>query len=92
MREARVLFGEYVRRLRKERDLSVVKLARLLNIDTTFLSGIEKGRKNCSTFVLAGLYEHLGIDAIGAIRLLGKFKIRDGRSPLLGKPQKRRAR
>ncbi len=43
-----VRFGERIRELRIERDLSQEKFALLAGLDRTYLSSLEKGKRNVS--------------------------------------------
>lgn len=48
-------FGENARRLRKEKDLSQEKLAELAGLDATYISGIERGKRNPSLVAIVQL-------------------------------------
>ena len=53
--DLRAPFGRRVRALREARGLSQEKLAELANLHWTFLSGIERGRRNPGLNTLARL-------------------------------------
>ena len=59
--------GAAVRRLRGERGLSQEDLAGAAGIHTTYLSGIERGRRNPSWTVLGALSEALDVSIIELI-------------------------
>ena len=59
--DLRAPFGRRVRALREERGLSQEKLAELANLHWTFLSGIERGRRNPGLNTLARLATALKI-------------------------------
>ena len=56
-------FGERVRTVRKARGLSQMQLALLADIDPTYLSGVEQGRRNISLANIHVLAGRLGVDA-----------------------------
>ena len=60
-RDWRQLVGSNVRRLRQARRLSQEKLAGEAEIDTTYLRGIEAGRRNPSLLVMVRLAAALGV-------------------------------
>jgi transcriptional regulator with XRE-family HTH domain len=41
-------FGEAIRRIREERDITQTKLATLTKLDRSYMSGIERGERNPS--------------------------------------------
>jgi transcriptional regulator with XRE-family HTH domain len=53
--------GRTIRRLRQERQLSQESLAHAAQIHPTYVSGIERGRRNPSWSVLASLARALGL-------------------------------
>lgn len=60
--DVRVRVGLNVQALRRERGLSQEELAHRAAMHQTYLSGIERGRRNPSILVLARLAEALGAD------------------------------
>lgn len=56
--------GAAVRRLRTERGLSQEDLAAAAGIHTTYVSGIERGRRNPSWAVVGGLSVALGVSVV----------------------------
>lgn len=57
----RAIFGENVRRLRRERELTQEQLAFEAQIDLTYVGGIERGRRNPSLIVITRLAAALGV-------------------------------
>jgi len=55
-------FGEYVRRLREERNLPLRKVAAQLDVDTSTLSKVEHGERPMSIDYLKPLSQILKID------------------------------
>jgi len=55
--------GLAIRWFRKKRDLSIEELAGRADIHTTYLSGIELGKKNPSWNVIRSLAEELDVEA-----------------------------
>ena len=60
--DVRVRVGLNVQSLRRERDYSQEELAHRAQMHQTYLSGIERGRRNASVLVLARLAEALAAD------------------------------
>ncbi|WP_439492016.1 helix-turn-helix domain-containing protein [Bosea sp. (in: a-proteobacteria)] len=54
--------GLNLQRLRRERELSQEELSHRAKIHQTYLSGVERGRRNPSLLVLDRIAEALGID------------------------------
>lgn len=52
-------FGEYIRRIREERNLPLRKVAAALDIDTSILSKIERNERRASTEMIPILSETL---------------------------------
>jgi transcriptional regulator with XRE-family HTH domain len=61
--------GSVIRRLRQERELSIESLAAAAGIHTTYLSGIERGRRNPSWIVIGALANALGVEISDLARL-----------------------
>ena len=55
-------FGNRVRELRKERDLSQESLAHIADLDRTYVSGIERGVRNISLDNIHKLADALKVD------------------------------
>ncbi|HWY18439.1 MAG TPA: helix-turn-helix transcriptional regulator [Solirubrobacteraceae bacterium] len=53
--------GRAIRRLRRARKLTIESLAHASNMHPTYLSGIERGRRNPTWSKLTGLADGLGI-------------------------------
>lgn len=54
-------FGEQVRRVRQQRGLSQMQLALLADMDPTYLSSVEQGRRNISLVNIHALAERLEV-------------------------------
>lgn len=59
---AKETFGEYLRRLRVERNLPLRKVAAQLDVDTSTLSKVERGERPMSIDYLKPLSQILNID------------------------------
>jgi transcriptional regulator with XRE-family HTH domain len=55
-------FGEKVKFLRKEKNLSQEELAHLATIDRTYISDIEKGERNVSLVIIEKIAKSLEIE------------------------------
>jgi transcriptional regulator with XRE-family HTH domain len=55
-------FGNNLRKLRTERGLSQEKLALELEFDRTYISLLERGKRNPSLITLNKIAERLGVD------------------------------
>jgi transcriptional regulator with XRE-family HTH domain len=53
------VFGNALRDVRKERDLSQEELALRCGLDRTYISGLERGRRNPTLKVMLTLATHL---------------------------------
>lgn len=60
--DVRVRVGRNVQARRRERGLSQEELAHRADMHQTYLSGIERGRRNPSVLVLDRLAQALGVD------------------------------
>jgi transcriptional regulator with XRE-family HTH domain len=58
----RVRIGLNVQRLRRAKDLSQEELAGRANVHQTYLSGVERGRRNPSVLILDRIAKALGAD------------------------------
>jgi len=56
-----IRFGERIRKLRKDRGLSQDGFADLCGFDRTYISGIERGRRNPSLFAIEALAKALRV-------------------------------
>lgn len=54
-------FGDRVRALRKEKDITQVELAAVLNVKSHYVSRIERGMSSCSIEVIIVLSKVLGV-------------------------------
>ena len=61
-------FGQKVRKLRKQKDLTQEKLAELTGIDYSYLNLIENGKRNPSLKVIAKLARVLGVPLDDLVR------------------------
>lgn len=62
--------GRAVRRLRHERRLTIEQLAFAAGVHPTYVSGIERGKRNPSLHVLCGLAEALSVPLSGLARVV----------------------
>ncbi len=60
--DVRVRVGLNVQALRREKGFSQEELSHRADMHQTYLSGIERGRRNASILVLARIAEALGAD------------------------------
>lgn len=60
--DARQILGTNLRRLRKARGLSQERFALEHGFDRTYISGIERGRRNPTVLVVGRLAEALGVE------------------------------
>lgn len=63
-----VSFGKKVRALRAARDLSQEELAEHANLDRTYISGIERGKRNVSIVNLYKIANALRVTASELLR------------------------
>ena len=61
-------FGRVVRRLRLERGLKLQELAKAAGLHWTYLSGVERGRRNPSLKVLAAIAGSFGLSTAELVR------------------------
>lgn len=63
-REAQIQkhFGERVRELRKQKELSQEALALACNLDRTYIGGVERGERNISLINIYKISEALGVN------------------------------
>ncbi len=79
--------GAAIRRLRTERELSVENLAAVAGIHWTYLSGIERERRNPSWKVLSAIAQALGVRVSQIARLAEEMADSGGSRPV---PRRRR--
>lgn len=60
--DVRVRIGLNVQRLRRAKELSQEELAARADIHQTYLSGVERGRRNPSVLILDRIAKALGAD------------------------------
>lgn len=60
--DVRVKIGLNVQRLRRAKDLSQEELAGRADVHQTYLSGVERGRRNPSVLILDRIAKALGAD------------------------------
>lgn len=56
-------FGERVRKLRKQKQLSQETLALACDLDRTYIGGVERGERNISLLNIYKIAEALGVGA-----------------------------
>jgi HTH-type transcriptional regulator, competence development regulator len=56
------LFGEYIRNLRESRNLPLRKVAAFLDIDTSILSKIERGKRKIGKDMIIKIADYFSID------------------------------
>jgi transcriptional regulator with XRE-family HTH domain len=61
-------FGERVRETRLQKGLSQEQLARLANIDRTYIGGIERGERNAGIKNVWRIADALGVPAADLLR------------------------
>ena len=66
--DVRARVGLNLQRLRREKGLSQEELADLANIHQTYLSGVERGKRNPTITVLQRIAEALGADVEDIVR------------------------
>jgi transcriptional regulator with XRE-family HTH domain len=66
--ELKVGFGEKVRQLRKKKGLTQEELAALSDLHPTYISGIERGKRNVSLENIQKLAKALGISLSELVR------------------------
>ena len=69
-----VQFGERVRQIRLSRSLSQEALADLAGLDRTYISSVERGRRNISLRNIGGIADALGVEAAFLLKGLGSKK------------------
>ena len=80
-KDALLKIGETIRAKRKEKGYSLVRMASNLDVSSTYLCDVEKGRRNFSVAFLTKVCKELGITLKDAVKEAG---------PELNKKRKRR--
>ncbi len=62
-------FGIEVRKYRVELGETLYDMATTLGVSSSYLSGVETGRKKASEDLVEGLIKHLNLDMINAVQL-----------------------
>ena len=57
-------FGQKVKKLREERKISIEYLSNIANIDRTYISEIEKGKRNISIAIIEKLANALEVEVV----------------------------
>lgn len=63
-----VIFGEVLRRLRSEKNISQEELAFLAGVDRTFVSRLERGIRQPTITTMIGIGRALGVPAADLMR------------------------
>jgi transcriptional regulator with XRE-family HTH domain len=66
--DVRVRIGLNVQRLRRQRELTQEELAHRAELHQTYLSGVERGKRNPSVLVLARIAAALSVDIEDLVR------------------------
>jgi len=80
--------GVVIRQLRKSRDLSIEDLADAAGIDVSYLSGIERKKRNPSWEMIRSLAEALEIEASELVRRAETVASSEQRPGSAEKPQR----
>jgi transcriptional regulator with XRE-family HTH domain len=86
--DLRAALGHRVRQLRERLDLSQEQLAERADLHWTYISGIERGRRNAGLNILARLAKALRVTLPA---LVADLRARVPMSPRRGRPRKRRS-
>ena len=68
------IIGAAIRKKRLERGYSLVNLAALIDVSSTYLCDVEKGRRNVSVIFLAKICKSLGITLKDIVKEAGPKK------------------
>lgn len=68
--DVRVRIGLNVQRLRRGKELSQEELAARADVHQTYLSGVERGKRNASVLVLERIAKALGVDVAELLKKL----------------------
>jgi transcriptional regulator with XRE-family HTH domain len=60
--ELKEKFGKKIKALREKREYSIEYLANIANIDRTYISDIEKGKRNVSLLIIEKLAKALEVN------------------------------
>jgi transcriptional regulator with XRE-family HTH domain len=66
-----VMFGEHIKKLRQQRAMSQEDLAAKCGLDRTYVSGIERGKRNISLLNLFKLAHGLEVEAKALLDFTG---------------------
>ena len=87
MDDLRAALGHRVKNLRERLGLSQARLAERADLDTTYISGIERGRRNPGLNTLGRLARALNVSLPAFVSKLREPQVREIRR---GRPRKRR--
>lgn len=75
MREEAILsqFGEQIKLVRNERNISQEKLAELSKLDRTYISSVERGQRNIGILNIIKIANALNVNACSLLEKLGDF-------------------
>ena len=75
MREEVILsqFGERIKMVRNERKMSQEKLAELSKLDRTYISSVERGKRNIGILNIIKIANALNVNACSLLEKLGDF-------------------
>jgi transcriptional regulator with XRE-family HTH domain len=74
--DIRQIFGEVLRRHRSRKNISQEELAFLAEVDTTFISRLERGIRQPTIATLIGIGQALGVSAASLVRETEKEYLR----------------
>ncbi len=72
MNELQKYFGEAIRHLREENNLSQEKLALLINMDRTYLASVELGKRNISLNNIKKISDGLNVSLSDLFKIIEK--------------------
>ena len=73
--DPRILFGQRLKKLRKDRGWSQEQLALECDLDRTYIGGIEQGRRNVGLVNICKLAEALNV-TLGKLLDFSKIKVK----------------
>ena len=90
MEDLRPAFGHRIRALREKLHLSQEQVAERADLHWTYISGIERGRRNPGLNTMGGLAEALGVSLSALVLdLKGAAVTKAGKAPSRGKRKRR---